>query len=220
MSLYVRSLRELRDRLLDRRRLRLNEKEQIKDLLEVEDLIEVARLTSIYEHEFIDRIDAEGLEAPPQSLALKQYGGDVMCNMREFHSYTRKANKWQQALDGVVARLAELRGQFENPPSALKAYMALQGDIDELEQKELGLRERVDWAKTMAQAQFSGLERTFEKKMTDDDRRYLEPPRFPVKTYDDIPKTLDHVSYVYFPDEPSPYRRALIEVLDRLIATT
>lgn len=224
MSLYIRRLRKLRERLLDRRRLRNHERKTLDDYLEAADWVEVNRLELIYEYEFCDRADADGLEDPPKSLALNNWGGDVMSAQREFLFYTDKANERKEALKRVDDDLAQLRKQLEQSKLGLVALTKLQGEISIKERDRSVLVDptcgpsSIDWAERMAHSWLSGLQWKYEKHFTEDDKRYIEPPRFPITCLEDIPQTVDHVSYVFYPDEPSPFRRAVIEVIDGIIS--
>lgn len=218
MSLYINALRKLRERLLDSRRLRKHEVEQINDYLEAEDLFKARQLETVYEYQFCDRIEAEGLEDPPKSQWLLFWGGDVMCQQREYVSYTDKVNDRIDALRNVDRELAAVRGKLEDPPRSLIAKRKLQDEISILELKQSSIRESVIWAEEMAKSQLSWIQRQYEIRLTDDDRRWLEPPRFPITSLDGIPLYFDHPSYRFFPNEPSPYRKALIEVIDEIIS--
>lgn len=224
MSLYINALRKLRERLLDPRHLRSHENDELNEYLEAEDLAEAKRLECAYEYEFIERIDADGLDDPPKSQALYDWGGNCVSIQREFLSYTRKANERNDELKIVDRKIAVVADKLLNSALSLTQKRKLLDEASRLQATRSVLDdpncgpESINWAETMALSQLSWLQWQYEKTMTEDDRRYIEPPRFPIKCLSDIPLPYDHCSYLFYPDEPSPKRKALIDVIDRLIS--
>ncbi|MBV2150205.1 hypothetical protein KRZ98_18375 [Sphingobium sp. AS12] len=224
MSLYINALRKLRERLLDSRRLRPHEVDELNDYLEAEDLAEANRLEWIYECEFCDRVEADGLEDPPKSQAFFNWPGDLESAQREFIFYNDKVIERKEALKEVESKIASVMRKLEESTLSLTQKRKLMDTVSVFGRQRSALDDpncgpdSIGWAVRLAESHLSGVQWQYEKRLTDDDRRYIEPPRFPIKHLSDFPLLYDHCSYWVYPNEPSPKRKALIEVIDRIIS--
>lgn len=112
-------------------------------------------------------------------------------------------------------------GQMDYAETAWKFHTAQAKDrreeIGALEGQLRAAKARLQWEIEMAESVLNGVQWHYEKKLNDADRMFWEKPVFPLQSPLDMPWQVEHRAQLYWPDELSPRRRAILEVVDEII---
>lgn len=202
MSLSKIALRNWRERMMDLgRRLRPQERADLLALFNADELATISERERQFQADYKQRVAVEKPVAPTRSHFSFAYATDINRWESEHRSQLNYIIKWTQKVEAERNRISKLDWADQQ---------AKRGPLDHAEAKLAFHTDCATWF-------ISDIEK-FYNRMTPDDKRYYEDPRFPATSFDDVVLAKEHICMVYWPDEPDPFRRAVISVIDEVLA--